>query len=239
MMRWLLLDIEGTVSPIAFVKQTLFPYASKAMPGFIAAHADDAQVRQWLQMAADDMTTAAPDDDEIVRQLQQWIAEDRKHTALKALQGMLWEQGYVDGEYQAPIYPDAVRFMQQWQARGGKLAIYSSGSVPAQKLLFRYSDAGELNPLLSAYFDTQVGAKQDAQSYHNIVCELDVDATSVVFCSDVLAELDAAHQAGMHTVLVDRREDYPHARTLPADAAHLRIESFEHLDEFGTRACLH
>ena len=233
MMRWLLLDIEGTVSPIAFVKQTLFPYASKAMPGFIAAHADDAQVRQWLQMVAADMTTAEPDDAAIVRQLQQWIAEDRKHTALKALQGMLWEQGYVDGEYQAPIYPDAVRFMQQWQAQGGKLAIYSSGSVPAQKLLFRYSDAGDLNPLLSAHFDTMVGAKQDAQSYHNIVRELDVDATNITFCSDVLAELDAAQQAGMHTVLVDRREDYPQARMLPTDAAHLRVESFEHLDAFG------
>jgi len=234
MMRWLLLDIEGTVSPIAFVKQTLFPYASKAMPGFVAAHADDAQVRQWLQMAADDMSVTAPDDAEIVSQLQQWIAEDRKHTALKALQGMLWEQGYVDGEYRAPIYPDAVSFMQQCQARGGKLAIYSSGSVPAQKLLFRYSDAGDLNPLLSAYFDTLVGAKQDAQSYHNIVRELDVDATNITFCSDVLAELDAAQQAGMHTVLVDRREDYPQARMLPTDAAHLRVESFEHLDAFGT-----
>ncbi len=227
MSRYLLLDIEGTVSPIAFVRQTLFPYASKAMPAFVAAHADDAQVRQWLQMAADDMSAAEPNDAEIVRQLQQWIVEDRKHTALKALQGMLWEQGYVDGEYQAPIYPDAVRFMQQWLAQGGALAIYSSGSVPAQKLLFRYSDAGDLNPLLSHYFDTSVGVKQTTQSYHNIVRGLEVDASNVFFCSDVLAELDAAQQAGMRTVLVDRREDYPQPRALPAESAHQRIESFD------------
>jgi enolase-phosphatase E1 len=226
-MSWLLLDIEGTVSPIAFVRQILFPYASKALPAFVAAHADDVQVREWLQTAAQDMPAAEPDDADIVRQLQQWIAEDRKHTALKALQGEIWAQGYTDGEYQAPVYPDAVAFMRQWHADGGDIAIYSSGSVPAQKLLFRYSDAGDLNPLLSAYFDTAVGAKQMMESYLNIIDALDAAAAEITFCSDVFGELDAAHQAGLHTVLVDRREDYAQTRTLPAGSAHQRIESFD------------
>lgn len=228
-MNWLLLDIEGTVSPIAFVRQVLFPYASKTLPDFVAAHAHDAEVRRWLQAAADDMTATKPTDADIVRQLQQWISEDRKHTALKALQGMIWGQGYADGEYLAPIYPDAVVCMQQWVTQGGSIAIYSSGSVAAQKLLFRYSDAGDLNPLLSAYFDTTVGAKQAVESYQNIVHELDVNADKIVFCSDVISELDAAHAAGMRTVLVDRSEDYAEARVLPVSSAHQRIENFSRL----------
>jgi len=228
-MSCLLLDIEGTVSPIAFVKQTLFPYASKALPAFVAAHADDVQVREWLQTAAQDMSAAAPDDADIVQQLQQWIAEDRKHTALKALQGRIWAQGYTDGEYQAPVYADAVTFMRQWHADGGDIAIYSSGSVLAQKLLFRHSEAGDLNPLLSAYFDTAVGAKQAMESYLNIIDAVEVDAAEITFCSDVIAELDAAHQAGLRTVLVDRREDHAQSRTLPAGSAHLRVESFAQL----------
>jgi len=231
-MNWLLLDIEGTVSPIAFVRQTLFPYASEALPGFVAARADQPQVRKWLQAAATDMSASDPSDAEIVQQLQQWISEDRKHTALKALQGMIWEHGYVQAEYRAPIYVDAVACMQRWTRDGGAIGVYSSGSVTAQKLLFRYSDAGDLNPLLSAYFDTTVGAKQEAESYRNILAELAQPAARVVFCSDVIAELDAAHAAGMRTVLVDRREDYPQSRNLPTDAVHQRIESFADLS-FG------
>ncbi|MDA3935071.1 MAG: acireductone synthase [Gammaproteobacteria bacterium] len=227
-MRCLLLDIEGTVSPIAFVKQTLFPYASKALPAFIQSHAEDDQVRHWLQLAAADMP-GQPDDQAIVSELQRWIAADRKHTALKALQGMIWERGYANGEYQAPIYADAVEFMRSWHRLGKTIAIYSSGSVAAQKLLFRYSDAGDLNALLQHYFDTEVGAKQDPDSYRNIITALAIPAAQITFCSDVVAELDAAHQVGIYTVLVDRPQDYPQPRQLADDSPQQRIASFAQL----------
>ncbi len=239
-MSWLLLDIEGTISPIHFVKQVLFPYASQALPEFVREHADDPQVQACLQQAAADMTLtvhAQPDPADIVAQLQQWIVADHKHTALKTLQGMIWERGYVDGAFRAPIYPDAVACMRQWRAHGGDIAIYSSGSVPAQQLLLRYSDAGDLNPLLSQYFDTKIGAKQERGSYQNITRELGVDAADIMFCSDVLAELDAAHQAGMRTVLVDRREDYPQARPIPPGSGHRRVESLDQLDDAAGRQC--
>ena len=225
MSRLILTDIEGTTGSISFVKDVLFPYARAALPGFVREHAHEPEVRALLDEVGTEI--GAPcDDGVIVETLQGWIDSDRKHTALKALQGLIWQAGYRDGEFTAHIYPDVAPKLEEWHQAGHRLAVYSSGSVPAQKLFFGQSDAGDLLPLFSAYFDTRIGHKREAGSYRRISEELAMPASDIVFLSDVIEELDAAREAGMHTVLLDRREDYPEPRSGAAANAHPRVESF-------------
>ena len=228
-MRTVLTDIEGTTSSISFVKDVLFPYARRALPGFVAAHGREPGVRRWLDAVAAELGGACRDE-LIVETLQGWIDEDRKHTALKALQGLVWADGYGRADFTAHVYPDTAPALRRWHEAGHRLAVYSSGSVPAQKLLFGHTDAGDLSPLFDAWFDTEVGGKREVDSYRRIAERLSVPAGDIVFLSDVVAELDAARTAGLRTVLVDRREDYPQPR-LGADAGdHRRVESFATLD---------
>ena len=203
----------------------LFPYARNALPGFVAEHRNDPEVRRWLDAVAIEHGSICSDE-VIVETLQGWIDEDRKHTALKALQGMIWEAGYRDAEFAAPIYPDAAPALRQWHDAGLPLYVYSSGSVAAQKLFFGHSDAGDLTPLFSGWFDTEVGGKREAASYEAIANQIGIDAADIVFLSDVVEELDAAALAGMQTVLVDRPEDYAQPRTGEAARGHHRVTSF-------------
>lgn len=230
MLPVILTDIEGTTSSISFVKDVLFPYARRALPDFVREHGDEPEVRALLDAVATEHG-AVCDDDTIVEILQGWIDQDRKHTVLKALQGMIWEAGYRGGDFTAHVYADVPGALRTWRAAGHRLAVYSSGSVPAQRLFFGKSDAGDLLPLFSAFFDTETGPKRDADSYRRIAAALGVDAGDVLFLSDVVAELDAAREAGMHTVLVDRLDDYPQPR-LDDDATHghARVESFAQID---------
>ena len=225
----ILTDIEGTTSGISFVKDVLFPYARAALPGFVREHGHEPGVRRWLDAVAVE-NGGMCQDEMIVETLQGWIDQDRKHTALKALQGMVWEAGYRDGDFTAPLYPDVAPALRAWRGAGHRLAVYSSGSVPAQKLLFSHTDAGDLALLFDGFFDTEVGGKRDAGSYRAIADALGVLPRDVVFLSDVVAELDAAREAGMRTKLVDRREDYPEPRTGDATHGHVRIERFDQVD---------
>jgi enolase-phosphatase E1 len=221
----ILTDIEGTTSSISFVKDVLFPYARRELPRFVREHGRDPEVRRWLDHVATQNGSICSDD-VIVETLQGWIDQDRKHTALKALQGLLWREGYERGDYRGHVYPDAAVALRRWHAAGHRLAVFSSGSVAAQKLLFGHSDAGDLASLFSAFFDTEVGLKRDADSYRLIADQLDRSPGDIVFLSDVVAELDAAREAGMRTVLLDRREDYPQPREGGATHGHSRVESF-------------
>ena len=225
----ILTDIEGTTSSISFVKDELFPYARAALPDFVRTHGDAPEVRHWLDMVAVE-NGGLCQDEMIVETLQGWIDQDRKHTALKALQGLVWEAGYADGDFTAPLYPDVAPALRDWHAAGHRLAVYSSGSVPAQKLLFAHTDSGDLTALFAAYFDTEVGGKRDAGSYRAIGERLGSDAGDILFLSDVVEELDAARQAGMRTVLLDRREDYPQPRIGNATNGHPRVESFADIE---------
>lgn len=224
-MKHILTDIEGTTSSISFVKDVLFPYARRALPAFVAAHGQDPAVRRWLDQVAAE-SGGLCQDDMIVETLQGWIDEDRKHTALKALQGMVWKDGYGKADFTAHMYPDAVEALRAWHAAGHSISVYSSGSVPAQKLFFGHSDAGDLTSLVSGWFDTEVGGKREAASYGRIVEALGLPAADVLFLSDVVEELDAAREAGLATVLLDRRQDYPQPRTGEATHGHARVESF-------------
>lgn len=229
-MTTILTDIEGTTSSISFVKDVLFPYARARLPAFVREHGQEPEVRRWLDEVAVEISASTCQDAVIVETLQGWIDEDRKHTALKALQGMVWQAGYREGDFTAPLYPDVTPALRAWHAAGHALAVYSSGSVPAQKLLFAHTDAGDLTPLFSGFFDTEVGGKREAASYTAIAASLAQRPGEILFLSDVVAELDAARKAGLRTVLLDRREDYPQPRTGDAANGHARAESFADID---------
>jgi enolase-phosphatase E1 len=224
-----LTDIEGTVSSISFVKDVLFPYARRQLPAFVRQRGHEPEVRRWLDEVATSHGSICSDE-VIIETLQGWIDQDRKHTALKALQGMIWRDGYAGADFTAPIYPDAAEALRRWHEAGIPMAVYSSGSVAAQRLFFGHSDAGDLVPLFDAFFDTEVGHKRDAASYRAISDRLGRDPASIVFLSDIVEELDAARDAGMRTVLVDRREDYPQPRTGEATRGHERVASFADIE---------
>ncbi len=233
MTTFILTDIEGTTSSISFVKDVLFPYARDALPAFVREHGDTLAVRHWLEIVAIEQGALEHgvifSDDALVETLQRWIDEDRKHTALKALQGMIWSDGYRNADFSAHIYPDAAEKLRDWHAAGHAMAVYSSGSVPAQKLFFSHTDAGDLSKLFEAWFDTEAGHKRDAGSYREIARRLDRPAGDIVFLSDVVEELDAASEAGMRTVLIDRLDDYPQPRLGDAAHGHRRAERFDQI----------
>lgn len=196
-------DIEGTTSSLSFVKDVLFPYARRHLADFVRTHGGDPEVRRLL----DDVGAAAGRplaDAEAVAELLRWMDEDRKATPLKALQGLIWEEGYRRGEFTGHVYEDAVRRLREWHERGLRLYVYSSGSVHAQQLLFGHTAYGDLTPLFSGWFDTGVGAKQDIGSYRRIAREIGLPPQAILFLSDVPAELDAAAAAGMATCWLAR-----------------------------------
>lgn len=204
MIRAILTDIEGTTSSISFVKDVLFPFARRRLPAFVETHADRPEVQHWLHEAAKEAGIIYAEREEIVELLQRWIDEDRKATPLKALQGMIWEDGYRDGDFRAHIYADVAPKLREWKKQGLDLYIYSSGSVAAQKLFFGHSEAGDLTPLLSGYFDTETGPKREAESYRRIASAVGKPADEILFLSDIAEELDAARAAGMRTTQLAR-----------------------------------
>ena len=221
MIRAIVTDIEGTTSSISFVHEVLFPYAREHIAGFVRSHRDDPKVVGQLQAVSAEAGREL-DTEEAIEQLLAWIAEDRKATPLKALQGMIWEAGYRDGSFTGHVYDDAVAGLRRWHGVGIRLYVYSSGSVPAQKLLFGNSDAGDLTPLFSGYFDTRIGHKREADAYRHIVDELGLPAGEILFLSDISEELDAAREAGMNTCWLVRE-----AASLDPDAVHPQVKDFD------------
>lgn len=206
-LRAILTDVEGTTSSIAFVKEVLFPYSRERLPAFVAEHASDPEVRHWLRETAREAGISESDREAIAATLLRWLDEDRKATPLKALQGMIWREGYETGAYRAHLYPEVAARLREWKARGLRLYVYSSGSVAAQKLFFAHSEAGDLRPLFDGYFDTEIGGKREADSYARIVAALGGPANEVLFLSDIVAELDAARAAGLRTTQLCRPPD--------------------------------
>lgn len=202
--RAVVTDIEGTTTDIAFVHEVLFPYSVRALPDFVRAHATEPAVEEVLNDARGVMGAPDADLELVIMQLLEWIARDQKVTPLKTLQGLVWRAGYENGDFTGHVYPDAAAALRAWRDRGIALYVYSSGSVAAQKLLFGYSDAGDLTSLFRGFFDTNVGGKKEAASYRTIVQSIGAAAGETLFLSDVVAELDAAEAAGMQTCLLVR-----------------------------------
>lgn len=214
MIRAIVTDIEGTTSSLSFVKDTLFPYARIHLSDYVRQHAQESQVKQQLDAVRQEIGTSV-DDEAVIAQLLQWIDADKKATPLKALQGLIWEQGYADGDFHGHIYQDAYEQLSAWHAQGIKLYVYSSGSVYAQKLLYGHTKYGDLTSLFSGYFDTNIGAKTEKGSYQAIVETLNLPAGEILFLSDIEAELDAASAVGMQTTWLVRDGEVKAASTHP------------------------
>lgn len=216
-------DIEGTTSRISFVTEVLFPYAAKQLPDFIRQHQAEPAVASELQAVRELMPQGNAGIESCIEQLLQWIAEDKKVTPLKSLQGMVWRDGYQSGAFSGHLYPDVPVRLQQWQQKGIKLYVYSSGSVAAQQLLFKHSDAGDLTPLFSGYFDTHIGHKQQASSYAAILQQLQLPPRQVLFLSDVTAELDAAASLGIDTVQLIREQQSAGSHPIATDFYQIKV----------------
>ena len=218
MTAFVLMDIEGTTTPIDFVHRTLFPYARQRLAPFVRAHQQEPRLQALmtatLALAEQEGTPLPPGDHltQAIALFESYSDADRKVTPLKDLQGMIWREGYTSGELRSELYPDVEPCLRAWHGRGTELGIYSSGSVEAQKLLFAHTPTGDLTPLLSAYFDTGVGAKRTAAAYATILAKLGKPAAQVAFLSDVPEELDAAASQGMVTIQLVRPGTKPSHR---------------------------
>jgi enolase-phosphatase E1 len=228
-----LLDIEGTTTPIDFVYRILFPYAHARVADFLARHMDEADVANDVaglraEHARDLVARRQPpewgESATSVAAYARWLMDqDRKATPLKSLQGKIWAEGYKDGALKGQVYEDVPRALARWTKAGKAVAIFSSGSVLAQKLIFGHSDFGDLTPFLSAYFDTTTGPKVEPESYRRIALALGCEPQAMLFVSDVFAELEAARAAGLATALAVRSD------TLPTSLEHRAVTSFDRL----------
>ena len=197
-------DIEGTTSSIDFVHRVLFPYSTKALPKYLKQHQQQPEIAEIISEVRQEINQPDADLDRVIETLLSWIAADKKITTLKTLQGFIWEDGFVNKQFQGHLYEDAYRNLQQWHQSGIKLYVFSSGSVKAQKLLFGYSEYGDLTYLFSGYFDTNIGNKKQVAAYQNIAQAIAFSPQEILFLSDVTTELDAASSAGYNTILLDR-----------------------------------
>jgi enolase-phosphatase E1 len=200
----IVLDIEGTTTDIAFVKNTLFPYAEQRLEAFMAEVAPTAEGQAILAQVRAEVGDADLSVEGCIAQLLAWAKADQKVTPLKAVQGMIWDEGYRTKAYYSHIYDDAAAHIQEWHRRGVPLYIYSSGSIAAQKLLFAHTVVGDLTPCFQGYFDTTTGPKVDAASYNKIASTLGIAPEELLFLSDHLGELEAAQQAGWQVCAVQR-----------------------------------
>lgn len=236
MIQTILLDIEGTCAPIDFVHKTLFPYAKVNIGDYVAQHFADIQTEITQlkteykkdfsdQLYGRDFREDSPET--ITNYLQFLIDADRKSTPLKSLQGKIWQKGYESGELESVMYEDVPRAFRRWKDSGKTIVIFSSGSVLAQKLIFKYSNYGDLTGYISDYFDTIVGGKREAESYRQIASAMSFpQVENFLFISDVPAELDAARTAGMQTALSAR----PGNPAIEEETAHRIIQSFDEIE---------
>ena len=225
-----LLDIEGTTTPVDFVYRVLFPYSDARFAAFLERHASEPDVAAdveglRLEHERDRADGRRPPAWEAgAAAYARWlVAQDRKLTPLKSLQGRIWEEGFASGELRGQVYPDVPIALRRWTAAGRRVAIFSSGSVLAQKLLFGHSEHGDLTPYLSGYFDTVMGGKREADSYSRIAKALGASPPAILFVSDVVAELDAAREAGCATALAVRTPPRPDPN------GHATVVSFDEL----------
>lgn len=218
-MNAILIDIEGTVSPIDFVHQTLFPYSRARIAGFVQEHFDGLrfEITQLAAEAEDDGeypgTFKKDSANSVADYLKYLIDNDRKSTPLKSIQGKIWEIGYTSGELVSKIYKDVPHAFRRWKESGKTIAVYSSGSVLAQQMIFKYSDQGDLASFITAYFDTNIGHKGETESYQKIAAELGFKPSDILFVSDIVAELEAAAAAGFAVALSLRPDNPPLKRT--------------------------
>ena len=247
-----LLDVEGTVAPLSLTTEVLFPYARAHFEAFLRQSIADRErsgldrvtvgegTVTWdlIMLNLENQNEQDPDAPRILKPgitsmspavgiprtlaYVYWLMDrDRKSTALKSLQGKIWKDGFESGELKGTLFDDVPDAFSRWSA-DARVAIYSSGSVDAQKLFFRHSTGGDLTPLISGYFDTRTGPKMESASYAAIATAMSVAPAEVLFLSDSVSELDPAREAGCGTRLAVRPGN---ARVEDAHG-HSAVESF-------------
>lgn len=203
----ILTDIEGTTTSVNFVYEVLFPYFREHLDD-LREMTDEPDIRQALEstknLAEEMYSKSIGSSDELLTVLRQWSLEDKKLTPLKTIQGILWKKGYEQGELKGHVYDDVLPAFKKWSSQRVKIAVFSSGSVMAQKLIFGYSTSGDLTEFLHAYYDTETGGKREETTYRSICEKLEVEAENVLFLSDIVQELEAADKAGMQTIQLVR-----------------------------------
>jgi enolase-phosphatase E1 len=228
----ILLDIEGTTTPIDFVHQTLFPFAKAKINDYVRENfAQIADEISQLEIEHQNETNYAEAFDKtspesVTNYLKFLIEVDRKSTPLKSLQGKIWQQGYESNELKSVMFADVPKAFERWKSTGKAIAIYSSGSVLAQKLIFKYSNFGDLTPFISNYFDTNIGGKREIESYQKIADSMSLSAENIFFVSDILRELDAAKSANFQTTLSVREGN----AKIIEQHSHKIIHSFDELE---------
>lgn len=214
----ILLDIEGTIGDIRFVRDVLFPYARARMNQTLFAHWHEPEIAHAVAQAREHSGLALDGAVAATELFLSWMDEDKKITPLKAVQGYIWREGYVQGELKAHLYSDAVDAFAAWRGQGLKLYIYSSGSIDAQKLYLTHSVAGDVSAYFDGFFDTTTGPKQDPASYGAIAKHLDLAPSRIMFFSDMKPEIVAAKAAGLSAIRIDRALD-ANARADDTDSA--------------------
>jgi 2,3-diketo-5-methylthio-1-phosphopentane phosphatase len=218
----LVLDIEGTTTPIGFVYDVLFPFVRRRLRDYLRDPRNQDALGEPVRLLRDEWIAARGDEssfpagsgraahpESLAAYIEGLMDEDRKSPGLKLLQGRMWQEGYRSGELKGVVFADVAPALRRWRDAGAAVAIYSSGSGLAQRLLFGTTAFGDLTPLIARFFDTAVGAKQAVQSYHRIARELGVRPDEMLYVSDVTAELDAAHAAGCDVRLCLRPGNRP------------------------------
>uniref|UniRef100_A0A1A8GF91 Enolase-phosphatase E1 n=1 Tax=Nothobranchius korthausae TaxID=1143690 RepID=A0A1A8GF91_9TELE len=247
----ILLDIEGTTTPITFVKDILFPYVREHLEDHLSTHWEEDECKQDVHLLKkqieEDMRqnracpvhtvdqTVHTDEEKAIREVVEnvmWqMAADRKSTALKQLQGHMWRAAYTSGRIKGEIYPDVIPSIRMWREHGLKVYIYSSGSVEAQKLLFGHSVEGDVLDLFDGHFDTTIGAKVDAKSYRRIAERIGCRPEEITFLTDVIREAKAAEEASMNVLVVVRPGNME--LTDEESASYNLITSFSQLQLMG------
>ena len=226
MIKAILLDIEGTVGDIAFVRDVLFPYARKRLSETLRTRWSDPAIAAIVSEAAPAAGKRLSSSDAASEQFLAWMDEDRKITPLKTLQGIIWRDGYASGELKAHLYPNAIEAIDAWRKKGLRIFIYSSGSIEAQKLYFAHSVAGNLTGVIEDYFDTTTGAKTEPDSYAKIAKTIGLPPSEILFLTDAPGEVTAASAAGMQVHRIDRAQTQSF---VGADAAGTVLGSFHSL----------
>jgi enolase-phosphatase E1 len=224
--RYILTDIEGTTTSVKFVYEVLFPYFRKHI-GELREMTEDPEVqkafRQTVELAASLENKKLNSVDDIINTLYRWSEEDRKITPLKAVQGILWQKGYENCEIKGHVYPEVAECLKNWHEEGLQIGVFSSGSVAAQKLIFGYSESGDLTRFFSHYFDTTTGGKREKDTYPKIADMIGFESGDILFLSDIAEELEAAAAAGFQTVQLVRPGTEPNWTVTVTDFTQLTI----------------
>ncbi len=230
-----LLDIEGTVSPVSFVYDVLFPFARERASDFLNNHWDEPDTQKSLEYMAKDAgfetaaswfeAKAGSPQEIVLAEVNRLMDADIKATGLKELQGVIWKTGYAKGLLTSELFDDVPDALQSWSQTGFDVSIYSSGSIGAQKTFFAHTKYGDMTKFLNSHFDTTSGGKKHSESYETIGNKLGIKLENIVFLSDIVDELDAASKAGLKTALVVRKGNAPQP-----DSTHTSIKSLAELD---------